>query len=98
MVCYTPPTLDDARAILDAYAGRNRRSSAKRASILICGGQNCALPTDAEQDQHLSPKLFAFGGAEFNLGFSQGPKLHQTYGGGIGVVVPKTAKERDGKI
>ncbi len=48
---------------------------------------------DAEQDWYLSPRLFAFGGAAFDHSFSQGLKLQQTYGGGLGFVVLKSAKQ-----
>ncbi|MBV9765920.1 MAG: DUF481 domain-containing protein [Acidobacteriaceae bacterium] len=48
---------------------------------------------DAEQDRYLSPKLFVFGQAIFDHSFSQGLKLQQNYGGGLGFVVSKTANE-----
>jgi hypothetical protein len=43
----------------------------------------------AEQDHYLSPRLFVFGQAAFDHSFSQGLKLQQTYGGGLGFVVFK---------
>lgn len=53
---------------------------------------------DAEQDWYLSPRLFAFGAAAFDHSFSQGLKLQQTYGGGLGFVVfKKTNQELDFK-
>ncbi len=53
---------------------------------------------DAEQDRFLSPKLFAFAGAAFDHSFSQGLRLQQTYGGGLGFVVfKKTNQELDVK-
>lgn len=48
---------------------------------------------DAEQDWYLSPRLFAFGSLALDHSFSQGLDLQQTYGGGVGVVVIKTAKQ-----
>ena len=42
-----------------------------------------------EQDWYLTPRLFAFGQAILDHSFSQGLKLQQTYGGGIGFVVFK---------
>ena len=51
-----------------------------------------------EQDQYLSPRLFAFAHAMFDHSFSQGLDLQQTYGGGLGVVVFKrTTDELDFK-
>jgi hypothetical protein len=46
-----------------------------------------------EQDWYLSPRLFAFAHAMFDHSFSQGLDLQQTYGGGIGIVVFKRAKD-----
>jgi Protein of unknown function, DUF481 len=48
---------------------------------------------DAEQDRYFSPRLFAFGSAAFDHSFSQGLSLQQNYGGGIGWVVVKDAKQ-----
>ena len=47
----------------------------------------------AEQDWYLSPRLFAFGQAVLDHSFSQGLDLQQTYGGGLGFVVLKSAKQ-----
>jgi hypothetical protein len=41
----------------------------------------------------LSPKVFVFGQAALDHSFSQGLDLQQTYGGGLGLVVFKTAKQ-----
>lgn len=49
--------------------------------------------TDLEQDWYLSPRVFVFGHAMFDHNLSQGLDLQQTYGGGIGLVVFKTAKQ-----
>ena len=48
---------------------------------------------DAEQDRYLSPRLFVFGQAILDHSFSQGLDLQQTYGGGLGLVVLKTANQ-----
>ena len=48
---------------------------------------------DAEQDWYLSPRLFAFVGAALDHSFSQGLRLQQNYGGGLGFVVFKTAAQ-----
>lgn len=45
----------------------------------------------AERDQYLSPRLYAFGQATYDHNFSQGLDLEQTYGGGIGYTLIKTA-------
>jgi hypothetical protein len=51
-----------------------------------------------EQDWYLKPRLFAFGEAILDHSFSQGLKLQQNYGGGLGFVVLKTsAQELDFK-
>jgi len=49
--------------------------------------------TDIEQDWYLSSRVFVFGQAMFDHNVSQGLDLQQTYGGGIGLVVVKTAKQ-----
>ncbi|HZS56340.1 MAG TPA: DUF481 domain-containing protein [Bryobacteraceae bacterium] len=46
-----------------------------------------------EQDWYLSPRVFAFAQAIFDHNFSQGLDLQQTYGGGLGFVVFKTAAQ-----
>lgn len=46
-----------------------------------------------EQDWYLSPRLFAFVSATLDHSFSQGLSLQQSYGGGIGFVVVKTANQ-----
>ncbi len=48
---------------------------------------------DAEQDRYLSTRLFVFGQAIFDHSFSQGLKLQQNYGGGLGLIVVKTSNE-----
>jgi len=48
---------------------------------------------DAEQDKYFSPRVFAFGQAAFDHNFSQGLDLQQTYGGGIGWTVLKSANQ-----
>ena len=48
---------------------------------------------DLEHDMFLSPRLFAFGGAAFDHSFSQGLDLQQTYGGGLGYVLLKSASQ-----
>ncbi|MGI9075152.1 MAG: DUF481 domain-containing protein [Bryobacteraceae bacterium] len=45
---------------------------------------------DAEQDRYLNPRLFVFGQAVLDHSFSQGLKLQQIYGGGLGFVVFKS--------
>jgi hypothetical protein len=47
----------------------------------------------AEQDWYLSPRLFVFGQAIFEHSFSQGLDLEQIYGGGLGFVAVKRAKQ-----
>jgi hypothetical protein len=49
------------------------------------------LHADAEQDQYLSKRLFAFAAAAWDHSLSQGLDLQQTYGGGLGYTVLKTA-------
>ncbi|HTQ58468.1 MAG TPA: DUF481 domain-containing protein [Bryobacteraceae bacterium] len=46
---------------------------------------------DAEEDKYFSARLFGFGNAAFDHNFSQGLDLQQTYGGGLGWTVYKTA-------
>jgi hypothetical protein len=48
---------------------------------------------DAEQDKYFTPRVFAFGQAAFDHNFSQGLQLQQTYGGGIGWSVLKSANQ-----
>src|SRR5581483_9213052 len=45
----------------------------------------------AEQDKYFTPALFGFGQADFDHNYSQGLDLQQTYNGGIGWTVMKTA-------
>jgi hypothetical protein len=47
----------------------------------------------AEQDQYFTPSVFAFGQADFDHNYSQGLELQQTYNGGIGWTVVKTAAQ-----
>ncbi len=46
---------------------------------------------DFEQDKYFSARFFAFGQAAFDHNYSQGLDLQQTYGGGIGWTVTKSA-------
>jgi len=48
---------------------------------------------DIEQDRYLSPRAFLLGDVTFDHNFSQGLDLQQTYGGGAGLVVLKTASQ-----
>lgn len=48
---------------------------------------------DAEQDWYLSPKLFVFAEASWDHSFSQGLDLQQNYGGGVGYLLLKNAKQ-----
>lgn len=53
---------------------------------------------DAEQDWYLNPRLFAFVSGALDHSFSQGLKLQQDYGGGLGFVLIKdTVQELDVK-
>lgn len=51
------------------------------------------LHADAEHDWFLSPRLYALVDTSFDHNYSQGLSLQQIYGGGLGLVVFKTAKE-----
>ena len=51
------------------------------------------IHVDAEQDWYLSQRVFAFGASAFDHSYSQGLSLQQNYGGGIGLVVIKTANQ-----
>lgn len=46
---------------------------------------------DAEEDKYFSPRLFGFGQAAFDHNFSQGLRLQQMYGGGLGWTASKSA-------
>lgn len=46
---------------------------------------------DAEEDKYFSSRLFGYGQAAFDHNFSQGLKLQQMYGGGLGWTAYKTA-------
>lgn len=48
---------------------------------------------DGEEDWYLSSRVFAFGQAMFDHSISQGLDLQQTYGGGAGFVIVKSAKQ-----
>lgn len=48
---------------------------------------------DIEQDWYPSPRVFVFGQGMFDHSISQGLDLQQTYGGGIGWVVAKSATQ-----
>lgn len=49
------------------------------------------LHGELQRDQYFRPSLFAFGDGAFDHNFAQGLDLQQTYGGGIGWTVLKTA-------
>lgn len=49
---------------------------------------------DAQQDEYFSSALFGFGEAAYDHNYSQGLDLQQTYEGGIGWTVVKTAKSQ----
>lgn len=54
---------------------------------------------DAEQDWYLNPRLFAFVSGDLDHSFSQGLRLQQTYGGGLGYVLIKApSQELDAKV
>lgn len=46
---------------------------------------------DADRDEYFTPRLYGFGQAAYDHNFSQGLDLQQTYGGGIGYTLIKTA-------
>lgn len=46
-----------------------------------------------EQDQYVSPAIFAFGQGDFDHNYSQGLYIQQTYSGGIGWTAIKTASQ-----
>lgn len=46
---------------------------------------------EAERDQYLTPRLFAFASATFDHNFSQSLDLQQAYGGGAGVTLLRNA-------
>lgn len=48
---------------------------------------------DAEQDFYFNPRFFGFGSAALDHSFSQGLSLQQSYGGGVGLVVVKSANQ-----
>ena len=47
-----------------------------------------------EQDQYFSPRFYALGHANFNHDFSQGLRLQQVYGGGVGWTPIMTPKQQ----
>ena len=49
--------------------------------------------TDIEQDRYLSPRAFVLGNVAFDHSYSQGLDLQQTYGGGAGLVVVRSASQ-----
>jgi hypothetical protein len=51
------------------------------------------LHFDIEEDWYISQRVFAFGQAAFDHSYSQGLSLQQNYGGGIGIVVIKSANQ-----
>jgi hypothetical protein len=51
------------------------------------------LHADAERDQYFTPNVFVLANAGFDHDFSQGLDLQQSYGGGLGWTVLKTANE-----
>ncbi len=48
---------------------------------------------DAERDEYFSPRAYGFAQAAFDHNFSQGLDLQQTYGGGIGLTLLKSANQ-----
>jgi hypothetical protein len=48
---------------------------------------------DAEHDEYFTPRVYAFGQVAFDHNFSQGLRLEQIYGGGIGWSIIKNANE-----
>ena len=48
---------------------------------------------DAERDEYFSPRLYGFGQLAFDHNFSQGLDLQQSYGGGLGWTVMKSANQ-----
>jgi hypothetical protein len=49
---------------------------------------------DAEQDQYFSPRVYALAQTAFDHNYSQGLKLQQVYGGGIGWTVLKSDRQQ----
>jgi Protein of unknown function, DUF481 len=49
--------------------------------------------TTAEQDEYVSPRVFALGTTSFDHNYSQGLELQQIYGGGIGWSAVKSDKQ-----
>ena len=89
-------TFTDAVAIVRTVPGEDWLSRRNRTSVdfsssygLVSQPGSPTLKTsiyhgDAERDEYLSPKFFAFGEALFDHNFSQGLNLQQTYVGGAG--------------
>jgi hypothetical protein len=83
----------------DWLARRNRTSADFSSSYgLVSQKGSPTLKTsifhaDAERDEYLSKKFFAFGQALFDHSFSQGLDLQQTYVGGVGWSVIGDAKQ-----
>jgi hypothetical protein len=48
---------------------------------------------DFEHDKYFSPRMFVFGGLQFDHNYSQGLDLSQIYGVGVGVTAIKDAKQ-----
>ena len=48
---------------------------------------------DAERDEYFTPHVYVFGQVEFDHNFSQGLRLEQVYGGGIGWTVIKNSND-----
>jgi hypothetical protein len=48
---------------------------------------------DAEQDRYFTPRFYALGDVAFDHNYSQGLKLQDTFGGGVGWTAIKTAKQ-----
>jgi hypothetical protein len=48
---------------------------------------------DGEQDWYFNPRFFGFVSAALDHSYSQGLSLQQSYGGGVGLVVLKTANQ-----
>jgi hypothetical protein len=80
---------------VDWLAPRNRtlidynQSYGSTSQTVVAGQVSTTVKTnifhaDAERDEYLTTRIYAFGGVAFDHNFSQGLDLQQQYGGGIG--------------
>ena len=74
------------RTLVDFTASSGRISQPGTTTI-----KTSIYHADAEEDKYFSASLFGFGRAAFDHNYSQGLDLQQTYGGGLGWTVSKTA-------